>query len=293
MHIRTEKRPRARVVLALVAAFSLGSLALIAIRAAHAEIQADFRPTRALARVPASGPLAKAELVEFRSESGDTLRGWWVPGSNDSAIVFVHGTGADRTALAPQAELLAKRGYAVLLFDMPGHGQSTGQVTWSQTEPNALCAALDYAQARGARHLGVVGFSAGAMIAVHQAAHEPRIEGLVLEGALENLDGAVRSDFRHWGPFSEWPAVWATRWAGYRPKQLAPIGRVRGKMLFIAGSLDEDVPLPLTRDLFESIQGDKELWVVEGATHGAYQHVAGAEFEARLVAFFARAFAER
>ena len=42
----------------------------------------------------------------------------------------------------------------------------------------------------------------------------------------------------------------------------------------------------------QSIHGDTELWIVPGATHGAYQSFARAEFEERLVNFFERAFGE-
>jgi len=290
MRVPTRGSRHTGTVFAVFGLLVLGSMIWIGGRAACAEIQADFHPARGIPSLPSRGPLANAELAMFRSDRGDDLRGWWLRGNDDSAIVFLHGTGADRAQLAPQAEILAKHGYSVLLFDLPGHGESGGRVTWSQTEPSALRAALAFAEARGARHFGVVGFSAGAMIAVHEA-HGLSIEGLVLEGALEKLDSAVRRDYRRWGLLSQWPAVWATRWAGYRPAQLGPIDP-HCQVLFIAGSLDQDVPVPVTRELMQSVHGDTELWIVEGAKHGDYQNFAPAEFEQRLVSFFERAFSK-
>jgi pimeloyl-ACP methyl ester carboxylesterase len=38
------------------------------------------------------------------------------------AIVMAHGGGSSRAMFRPHAELLAKRGYRCILFDLPGHG---------------------------------------------------------------------------------------------------------------------------------------------------------------------------
>ncbi|HYQ03518.1 MAG TPA: alpha/beta fold hydrolase [Polyangiaceae bacterium] len=238
---------------------------------------------------PTSGALAPAEPIQFRSEQGDVLGGWWLPPRNGSSIVFAHGTGADRSQLAPQAEVLARAGYGVLLFDFPGHGESSGRVTWSRSEPSALRSAVTTAYARGSQHVAVLAFSAGAMIALHEATSDERVQALVLEGAVGTLDGSVLQDFRRWGPLSQWPAILATRWAGFRPDALGPLRPLHCQILFIAGGRDEDVPLPLTRALFSQVQAQKELWVIDNAAHGTYQQVAGPEFETRLVSFFDKA----
>ena len=42
------------------------------------------------------------------------------------AVVFVHGSGMDRTVWSLQTRYFAHHGHAVLALDLPGHGKSEG-----------------------------------------------------------------------------------------------------------------------------------------------------------------------
>jgi pimeloyl-ACP methyl ester carboxylesterase len=278
---------RRKSLAGMLAALAL-STAFVAGRAARSEVLADFRPARTHPVAPSHGALASVEAVTFPDPAGNAIVGWWLASKNGAAVVFLHGTGADRTQLVPQATGLAELGYGVLLYDSPGHGESTGPITWSRSEPLALRGALAFAQKRGAVHLGVVGFSAGSMIAVHEAGASPSIEGLVLEGVFDSFEDVIRLDFKHLGPLTAWPAVWAARWAGFRPSALGSVESARCPALFVEGSRDTDVPLRMSEQVIQAYRGPKESWVVSGATHGEYQRVAGPEFDRRLALFFDR-----
>src|SRR5947209_19579580 len=93
-------------------------------RAAHVEWR-DFHPRRS-AMVRPEGAPAELSEVAFESSDGSALRGWWLPSRNGAAVVFVHGSSADRRGLYPQALFLHQHGFGALLFDMPGHGESAG-----------------------------------------------------------------------------------------------------------------------------------------------------------------------
>jgi fermentation-respiration switch protein FrsA (DUF1100 family) len=57
----------------------------------------------------------------------------------------------------------------------------------------------------------------------------------------------------------------------------------------IAGTRDENTPLPVMQRLFAAAGHPKELWVVEGAVHGGYVATAPSEYESRVIGFLDRA----
>jgi pimeloyl-ACP methyl ester carboxylesterase len=224
----------------------------IAASAAHREFRADFRPNRS---VPASSPILedkKPESVAFEAR-GVTLRGWFIPTSNGAAVLMVHGTDADRSQLTREADMLARRGYGVLLF----------------------------------------AFSMGCMIAVQVAARDPRIAALVVEGGFADADDQLRFAFRSWGALSQRPAMWTARWLGLRSDELRPkdvIADIAPRPVFvIAGAEDDIVPPDQTRALFEAAHEPKSWWLVKDAAHGDYAKAAGPEYEERIAKFYEEA----
>jgi len=264
----------------------------IAASAAHHESRADFRPNRS---APARSTVLEGEKLEEVSfeAQGSTLRGWFIPSSNGAAVLLVHGTDADRTQLAPEAEMLARHGYGVLLFDWPGHGESGGAVTWDANERAALGAALDFAsRAPGIDpdRIGVFAFSMGSMIAIQVAARDRRVAALVVEGTFADADDQLRYAFRHWSVLSQWPALWTARWLGLKPDEQRPkdvIAEIAPRPVFvIAGAADDIVPPDQSRALFDAAREPKSWWLVRGATHGRYRDAAGPAYEERLVKFY-------
>jgi pimeloyl-ACP methyl ester carboxylesterase len=84
------------------------------------------------------------------------------------AAVFLHGAGLDHTVWVLQARSFAHHGRSVLAFDLPGHGRSEGP---SLPTVEAMAAWLHRAlRAAGARDVGLVGHSMGALIALEAAA---------------------------------------------------------------------------------------------------------------------------
>ena len=103
----------------------------------------------------------------------------WVPAGEARAhVVFVHGLGEHRRArpYVPFYEMLAAQGYAVLAFDLRGHGASEGPRLYArrfaileQDVARAVEVAAD--DARG-RPVFVIGGSLGGLLAI-AAALEP------------------------------------------------------------------------------------------------------------------------
>jgi dipeptidyl aminopeptidase/acylaminoacyl peptidase len=54
------------------------------------------------------------ETVSFQTSDGLTLRGWYSAGDRQSVVILVHGGGGNRLQLFPDAQVLARHGYAGL-----------------------------------------------------------------------------------------------------------------------------------------------------------------------------------
>jgi hypothetical protein len=64
--------------------------------------------------------------VAFGTADGIRLSAWYIPARNGAAVVLLPGAGETRTAVLPQAAVLARHGYGALLVDTRGHGRSAG-----------------------------------------------------------------------------------------------------------------------------------------------------------------------
>ena len=112
------------------------------------------------------------------------------------AVVFVHGSGGDRTELLAQAGLLAARGVVTLTITAPSATAQSSATTPGQLlgEMRAVSIADVVAVRRAVdvleslpfvdrRRIGYLGWSAGARTGALVAAAEPRVRALVLLSA--------------------------------------------------------------------------------------------------------------
>lgn len=248
---------------------------------------------RAVGSLPAD---LKGREVEFRSDSGATLRGWFLPGEKGrGAVVLMHGVRGSRLNMVSRARFLSAAGYAVLLFDFQAHGESTGAaITTGYLESRDARAAVDFirSQAPGER-VGVVGVSMGGA-AFALAEPPPDVQAVVFEMVYPTIEQAIDDRLRlHVGG---WAVVFRPLMTaqlrlrlGISPDALHPIDqipRVSAPKLFIAGADDRDTTLEESRELFAAATAPKELWVVEGAHHQDLHALKGREYESRVLGFF-------
>jgi alpha-beta hydrolase superfamily lysophospholipase len=283
------------VACAAIALLGGGFAALIGLRSYNREIGEFFPARRPVALSAAAAGLPEVETVAFRDRRGGTLRGWFVPSRTGAAVVLVHGAGGDRSSLAPEARALVARGIGVLTFDLPGHGESEGEIHWSTGESLALVAALDFLDTQpdlGGQRTGVLGFSLGGVIAARVAASDPRPKAVVLAGTPSNQPDQVKFEYGQWGPLSEWPALMALRSRGMpldRDQARDVIGAISPRpVLIVTGTADTTVPDFLGHDLFARARDPKELLVIEGGAHGAYDTAPASPYLDRITDFFAR-----
>src|SRR5215472_10564366 len=144
------------------------------------------------------------------------------------AILLAPGFGETKDAVQPQAEYLARAGFAVLTWSPRGTGSSTGQialnspdyeikdteqlVSWLARQPRVL---VDHP---GDPRAGIAGASYGGGLALLAAAYDHRIDAVVAQSAWNNLATALFPN-----------GVFARQWAG---------------LLFTQGSARFGTPLP-------------------------------------------------
>jgi ABC-2 type transport system ATP-binding protein len=142
------------------------------------------------------------------------------------AILLAHGFGETKDAVRPEAEQLARAGFAVLTWSARGFGRSTGQValdapdyevsdveqlvSWLARQPRVR---LDRP---GDPRVGITGASYGGALALLAAAYDHRIDAIVPQTTWYNLATALFPNAASSAGVPAGPAdgVFKKQWAG-------------------------------------------------------------------------------
>jgi putative phosphoribosyl transferase len=105
-------------------------------------------------------------------------------------VLFAHGWGSSQASPRNRmaAEALVAKGFAALLFDFTGHGESEGTeadrtLDQQVDDLGAAIGLLETLDEVDSSRVGVMGASSGAAVALLRAAKDPRIRALVLRSA--------------------------------------------------------------------------------------------------------------
>lgn len=280
-------------VAAILVVVGSGFAAMIAARSFQRETNEFFPPRHPVTVSTADAGLAEAHAVVFQDTLRASLHGWYIPSRTGAAAVLLHGAGGDRSSLAPEARALASKGIGVLLFDLPGHGESEGEIHWNEGEERALQAAIEFLQSQpdvDPRRIGGLGFSLGGAVLARVAAADARLSALVFAGTPSDQVEQVELEYGQWGPLSQLPALSALRRRGMLVDRDQPrdvIGAIAPRpILIVSGTVDDTVPLSLGQELFAAARDPKELLEVNGAGHGGYEDAPGSTYLDDVAAFF-------
>ncbi len=144
------------------------------------------------------------ENVTLTTVDGVELAAWYIPSTSSAAVVMMHGAGSTRSDVLDQAAVLHRNGFATLLIDARGHGDSDGTAMdfgwFGDLDIGAGTAYLATRSDVDPERIGVVGFSMGGEEALGAAATDPLIAAVVAEGATARTahDKAWLSDVYGW-----------------------------------------------------------------------------------------------
>lgn len=278
------------------AALLMGGVALvawlpIAVKAYWSEAQVYRSQRRTILR-----PKALTEPVEdaaFDAPGVGAVCGWYFPSTSGAAVVLVHGSGSDRTSGLVEARALAASGVGALVYDAPGHGESDGAVTWGEADRVALRAALAFVRSRPgvtADRVGLVGFSAGGVIATQVAVKDPGVRALALVGTPTDLRALTHHEYRKWSWLSIGPALLALKVHGaeldFEPPRALVGAFAPRPVLVVSGAADQVVTEGMAKALFGAAGEPKQWLSVDGAGHGQWAEQGGAPYGAALAGFF-------
>jgi fermentation-respiration switch protein FrsA (DUF1100 family) len=211
---------------------------------------------------PADAELRTAEPVQFQTEDGLDLGGWYVPPgiptSGYTVIVF-NGNAGHRGYRAPLATGLASLGAGVLLFDYRGYGGNPGLPSEDGLARDAR-GALAYLRRRpdvDPRRIVYFGESLGTGVAVRLAVEHPPA-ALILRSPFTSFVSVAN----HHYPFL--PGRWLLR---DRYASVDLINQVTSPLLVIAGDEDRIVPFDDSRALFDAAPQPKSFVTIAGADH--------------------------
>ena len=279
--------------------FRRGALGVVAVVATYwfvvpvaMAILSTHRPRAAVEQVSLGRPY---EQVTLRTSDGLQLAGWYVRSRNGAAVISY----PTREGKIPQARMLARHGYGVLLLDARGYDSSQGDPNlfgWDDAKDiDAAIAWLKQQHDVKYGQVGGIGFSVGGEMMLQAAAANTGLRAVVSEGAgFRSVREELLRGPRGWFTSVPEQAVQSAALAvmsGTAPppslKDLVP--RIAPRHVFFIyaghGAGGEEFNL----DYYRAAHAPKALWEIPEAHHaGGFQARPG-EYEQRVVGFFDRA----
>ena len=245
-------------------------------------------------------PTAPGRDLRLQSLDGIDLAASFWPGARPDApgVLIVHGFGASRRVIQPNAEWFAGKGYAVLTIDLRGHGESgRGRHGFGWPESLDTHAAFAWLKQRetGAP-VAVIGISMGGASTLIGPHGPVPADALVLQGVYATFRQTVRSRIAFGAGV---PLAWlgeplltfqSRPRLGVWPWRLAPIAAIANvtcPVFVIGGEKDPFTPPHETSALYEAARSRKQLWIIPGLGHGDVSNTLSEAYRARVLAFLA------
>ena len=213
-------------------------------------------PGRTLTSTPSQMGLPYDD-VRITTADHVELHGWYVPAAAGApAVLLCHGNAGNISHRLDWLELLRDLGFAVLLFDYRGYGQSTGTPTEQGTYLDAQ-AAWDYltgSKGLSPKSIVIVGESLGGPIAAHLA-QQVAPAALILVSTFTSVPDLA-------GTFYWFLPVRLL--ARFRYSTAAYVARVHVPTLVIHSRDDETIPFLHGEELRRRASGPAQLLEIFG-----------------------------
>nr|WSX48291.1 alpha/beta fold hydrolase [Streptomyces sp. NBC_00974] len=184
MKLRLPRRRRSRLLAGAAALAVVAGTGTLTATAAAGDAPAVHREDR-IVDMPGAG----IDISYFTSGSDG--------GAKRPAVLLAHGFGGSKDDVRPQAERLARDGYAVLTWSARGFGRSGGKIGLNDPdyEVKDVSRLIDWLAARpgirldaaGDPRVGIAGGSYGGAVSLLAAGHDPRVDAIAPSITYWNL----------------------------------------------------------------------------------------------------------
>jgi uncharacterized protein len=179
-------------------------------------------------------------------------------GEETPAVLICHGIGELVEYWGKVQGLLKGLGVSSLVFNYSGYGKSSGVITSSHCEEDAVAAYRELAN-RGHRSIVLLGFSLGTGVGC-AVASRINVGGLALcEGFSTLREGAIAMGFPLWLTRLV-PDVWDT---------IRRVGQLGMPVLVVHSDVDGLFPMSMAKEVADACGSRGELIEVSGLTHNA------------------------
>jgi len=267
----------ARIIVLVGLIFYLSFSALLLILQSHMV----YYPTRDIERTPDEVGLSY-EKVEFTSNDGTVLTGWFVPARAERGVIlFCHGNGGNISHRIESIRVFHDLGLSTFIFDYRGYGLSRGRPTEEGTYEDADAAWRYLVEVRRIPRDRIIifGRSLGGAVASRLANdHTPKI--LIIESSFTSI-GDMGAHLFPWLP--------VRLLARFHYTTLTYLREVKCPVLVVHSRDDDLIPFAHGRALFEAAPEPKEFLILHG-THNDGFLVSGKSYVDGLNGFVSRYF---
>ena len=276
--------------------------------------QMVYAQPKAITETPAALGLNYRDVSFLSRQDHLLLQGWFMPGvlpdgklTTERTIIMVHGLHDNREALdgglLNLSAALVHKGFAILVFDFRGHGQSApAPLSMGYFEQRDVLGAVDFLRSGplpypdlGHPHaIGGWGISMGGATMLLAAAHEPAIRGVVADSAYAAFVPLLERNALMPGPIIPGVMLAMQMLYGINFDAVRPVDVVASiaprPLFFIEGTSDGLVPpwnMNVLAAAAEAAPGAHvQTWLVKGANHIQSYDVMGNVYVQRVAAFF-------
>ena len=253
---------------------------------------------------PRNGPKPDfpVETVGISSPNGP-LEAWFAPADTvrpRGTVALFHGYASSKSALAHEAGYFRRLGYAVLLVDLSGNGNSAGRrTTVGYREAADVAAAVRWLRQRPRRAVGandslvLYGVSMGA-VAILRAEAElgVRPSANILECPYGTMRQTAANRFRAMHlpafPLADLLVFWGGVQNGFWAYDLSAeryAAAIKTPTLLLWGTADPRVTRTETDAIFSALAGPKQRHDFAGAGHEPYSSKFPAEWQGQVRGF--------
>ncbi|NKB48608.1 MAG: alpha/beta fold hydrolase [Alphaproteobacteria bacterium] len=239
----------------------------VAVTAAMFLLQSRFiyvpdSPSREVVATPEQIGLAY-ERVQFTTEDGVQLDGWFVPAEQlRGVLLFFHGNAGNISHRLESLRIFNRLGLSTFIFDYRGYGRSTGKPSEQGTYLDAAAAWRYLTVIRGIPESQIVSFgrSLGSSIAAHQAM-QATPKALILESPFTPVPDIGARAY----PFL--PVRWLARYQYDTRKYLKTVA---APVLILHSPQDEVIPYVFGLELLEIANDPKKFVKLAGGHNDGF-----------------------